>query len=125
MAALAGAAGLAAVALLGAACSTDASDSPEPMSVLGAWGRDAPGEPRLEFTEDGRFAGTDGCNRLFGSWEQDGAEVTFGMAGSTMMACQGVDTWLERLHTGRVEGETLLVHNEAGVEIGTLTRDST
>ena len=102
--------------------SRSVNPSPGPVPVLGAWGEDAPGQPRLEFTEDGRFAGTDGCNRLFGSWDQDGAEVTFGMTGSTMMACEGVDTWLERLHTGRVEGEILHISNVAGDEIGTLTR---
>lgn len=111
------------VALLGSACSTDASDSGGPVSVIGAWGRDAPGQPRLEFTEDGRFAGTDGCNRLFGSWEQAGAEVSFGMAGSTMMACEGVDTWLLGVHSARIDGDALHVSDEAGTEIGTLIRD--
>lgn len=124
VAALAGVAGFASVALLASACSSEASDSTGPVPVVGAWGEDAPGQPRLEFTEDGRFAGTDGCNRLFGSWEQDGADVSFGMAGSTMMACEGVDTWLERLHSGLVDGDVLHISDEAGTEIGTLTRSS-
>ena len=123
LAALAGVAGLATVALLASACSTDSSGSGDPIPVVGAWGRDAAGQPRLEFTEDGRFAGTDGCNRLFGSWEQDGAEVSFGMAGSTMMACEDVDTWLLGLHSGRVDGDVMRISDDTGIEIGTLTRD--
>lgn len=41
---------------------------------------------------------------------------------STMMFCEGVDTWLSQAHTGTVEGDTLTILNEQGDEIGTLER---
>ena len=43
--------------------------------------------PTLQFPEDGRLAGTSGCNRYFSSFEMDGNTVTIGNAGATMMAC--------------------------------------
>jgi len=43
--------------------------------------------PTLQFPEDGRLAGTSGCNRYFSSFEMDGDKVTIGNAGATMMAC--------------------------------------
>jgi len=39
------------------------------------------------------------------------------------MACEGVDTWLNGLATGTVEGDTLHVLNAADDEIGTLERN--
>ena len=36
---------------------------------------------------EGRVQGSAGCNGYFGSYEVDGEEITFGLLGSTMMAC--------------------------------------
>lgn len=43
-------------------------------------------EITLEFDEDGGVAGFAGVNRYFASYEADGDTLTFGIAGSTMMA---------------------------------------
>lgn len=100
----------------------DPSGPATPDAATGIWGHDAPGSPSLELIEDGSFTGTDGCNRLFGSWTQDGPSVEFSGVGSTRMACVDVDTWLERLHSGRVEANALHISDPEGTEIGTLDR---
>jgi len=43
--------------------------------------------PSVAFTADGKINGSDGCNRYFGRFEQDGDSLTLKPAGSTMMAC--------------------------------------
>ena len=89
----------------------------------GSWGQDAQGQPHLELTSDGSFTGTDGCNRLGGSWEAEGDQVTFSGVFQTMMACEDVDTWLSGLASATVTSQFLVVRNEDGEEIGTLQRD--
>lgn len=96
----------------------------EPVSAVGTWGEGAENQPQLVLSEDGSLGGTDGCNRLFGSWEQHGDVVSFGEVGSTMMACPDVQTWLAGLDSARVYGDTLHVVNASGIEIGTLVRAS-
>lgn len=44
-------------------------------------------EPHLVFHEDGRVAGSDGCNALAGSYKTEGPEVTFSRLASTRKAC--------------------------------------
>jgi heat shock protein HslJ len=45
-------------------------------------------EPHLVFhSEEGRVAGTGGCNQLSASFEMEGNSITFGLIASTMMAC--------------------------------------
>ena len=46
------------------------------------------GEPYLEFDrEQGRFSGSSGCNRIFGSFRVDGADLKFTPVASTRRAC--------------------------------------
>jgi putative lipoprotein len=44
-------------------------------------------EAHLVFQPGGRFSGSDGCNRIMGSYTLKGEGVTFGQAGGTQMAC--------------------------------------
>jgi copper homeostasis protein (lipoprotein) len=45
-------------------------------------------EPHLVFhSEEGRVAGTGGCNQMSGGYEVDGTSIAFGLMASTMMAC--------------------------------------
>jgi copper homeostasis protein (lipoprotein) len=45
-------------------------------------------EPHLVLhSEEGRFAGTGGCNQISGGYEIDSDSITFGLMASTMMAC--------------------------------------
>ncbi len=47
---------------------------------VGVWGGDTsdPKQPSLELKSDGNATGTDGCNRLMGSWKEDGKTIAFG-----------------------------------------------
>ena len=71
---------------------------------------------------NGSLNGTDGCNRLMGSWSVRGGTITFGQVASTRLACAGVATWLIDLATATVDGSTMHVKNAAGSQIGTLER---
>ena len=100
-----------------------AADDISAGEAAGTWG-DAgdSAEPSLVLDEDGALSGTDGCNQLSGAWTDDDDTITFDNVASTMMACEDVDTWLSKLSTGTVSGDTLTVYNARGKEIGTLER---
>ncbi|MFD4422522.1 META domain-containing protein [Agromyces sp. NPDC058484] len=108
------------------ACATNAgTDAAAPADPVGTWGdAGAPAEPSLGLASDGALTGTDGCNRLMGSWSDDAETITFEDVASTRMACPDVDTWLSALATGTIAGETLTVFDADGAEIGTLERTS-
>lgn len=110
-------ASVALVALGLTACSGGGSSSP-----VGSWGTDAPGETSLEFAEDGSYSGSDGCNRVMGSWEADGDVFSVGPMATTMMACEGVDVWMVDPASVSVSGDTLSVRDASGAELGTLKR---
>lgn len=111
------AAGIIAVALALTGCAASAPD------VTGSWGEpDVAGQPSLELSAAGDVTGTDGCNRLMGSYEVEGAEVVFGPLASTMMYCEGVDTWMLNAATATVNGDEMTVYNLDGDSIGTLER---
>lgn len=105
-----------AVLLVGLATGCGAvSDSPE-GTWTGAEGTE------LELSVEGMVTGTDGCNRVSGTWEQDGDAITFsGMVG-TLMACADVDIWLSDPATATIEGNTMVVFNSEGSELGELQR---
>ncbi|TDP94381.1 heat shock protein HslJ [Leucobacter luti] len=112
-----------------AACSASASPVDTAAAVAGAWGAPAEtkGEPSLEFTPTegkagGEYGGNDGCNVLGGSYTVKDDVIEFGVMRSTMMFCEGVDTWLSQAHTATMDGKTLTVLDEQGKQIGTLQR---
>lgn len=111
-----GAAALIAAALTLSACSA-------PASVVGTWGdTGAKDKPSLVFEENGEFHGTDGCNQVGGSWKADGSKIDLGAMRTTLMFCDGVDTWLAGAATATLKGDTLTVNDQGGAEIGTLNR---
>jgi heat shock protein HslJ len=113
---------LLAAAAVFTACAGNAGGG-ESADPVGVWGdQAATGEPSLELASDGTLTGTDGCNRLSGSWTDDDDTITFEQVASTRMFCEGVDDWLSQLATGTISGETLTVFNDRGTEIGTLER---
>ncbi|NHB85589.1 META domain-containing protein [Tessaracoccus sp. HDW20] len=101
---------------------SDAEVAPGNPAPIGTWSGEGDRPPALDLAEDGRLTGTDGCNRLMGGWSLEGDTVHFERIASTMMFCEGVDEWLKRLDTGRVDGDSLVIYDAAGTEIGTLTR---
>ena len=70
----------------------------------------------------GCSTGTDGCNRLVGTWSMSGDAVEFGTFASNLMACEGVDTWLGGASTATVAGSTMTIQDADGDELGTLER---
>ncbi|TFC93144.1 MULTISPECIES: META domain-containing protein [Cryobacterium] len=106
-----------AVGLAGCSAGTGSSD------VSGVWGTpDATDTPGLELKADQSATGTDGCNRLVGTWSLTGDTIEFGTFASTLMACEGVDTWLGKASTATVDGSVMTVQDSDGAEIGTLDR---
>lgn len=61
-----------------------ASDGGETITAIS--GTD--GAP-LTFAADGTFAGSTGCNRFNGTYEQDGSTLTISVGAVTQMACEG------------------------------------
>jgi heat shock protein HslJ len=113
------AASAAGVILMATGCSDSGASSDGPV---GTWGETAEQSPQLVLTEDGSLTGTDGCNGLNGTWEISGDTVVFGPVMATMMACDGVDTWLSLMTTATVNGDTMTVMGPDGAEVGTLDR---
>ena len=103
------------LALLATGCGTQASSSPE-----GTW--TGPEDTQLELTDDGSVTGSDGCNHIGGSWEQDGDTIIFSDMLTTLMACMDVDVWLEDPRTATIEGDTMVVYGPDDVELGELHR---
>lgn len=81
-------------------------------------------EPHLVFNTDSRVAGSDGCNRIMGSYTQDGNKLSFTQMASTMMAClngneqaQIFSTTLAEVAGFHITGDQLDVHDETGAVI--------
>ncbi|GAA1857402.1 META domain-containing protein [Paeniglutamicibacter psychrophenolicus] len=115
---------ISALALLGtilllSSCASSARVPPDPV---GGWGTDGPGQPNLVLEANGKLHGTDGCNRLVGSYEASGTDITFGPLGGTRMFCEGVDTWLSNAAGGTLGADTLEITDAQGQRIGTLER---
>ncbi|MGO4534679.1 META domain-containing protein [Leifsonia sp. 2MCAF36] len=114
---------LAAVAIVAATLLlAGCAGTPSGAAVVGRWGSTSSGQPNLDIQNDGTFSGTDGCNRLSGQGQIDGDQITFGAIASTLMACEGVDTWLSKAATGKASGSTMTILDKAGSTIGTLKR---
>ncbi|WP_431711766.1 META domain-containing protein [Glutamicibacter uratoxydans] len=104
---------------VGAAC---AVNQPQEPRIVGIWGSQEPGQPWLEFAKDGTLSGSDGCNRVMGQWSVARAELSLGEIASTKMFCEGVDTWLNGIHSASIARDTLKVRDVHGTEIGKLRR---
>ncbi|QAY74834.1 META domain-containing protein [Agromyces protaetiae] len=90
---------------------------------VGTWGTDDPQQPHLVLGADGTLAGSDGCNALVGTWEQDDdGSIEFKGVASTLMACPGGDQTLGRLDSATVQGDTMTVIDDHDVILATLPR---
>lgn len=99
------------------ACSSAAA------TPVGVWGDETTADaPNLTLAEDGTVSGSDGCNRIVGSYTHEGDTVTFAQLATTMRFCEGIDTWLSTGTSATVSGDSLLIFNDAGDEIGALER---
>lgn len=100
---------------------TDDSVGPQGRPV-GYWAeRRTSTSPFLSLAADGTFTGSDGCNTLVGSWTfTDDEQIVFGETASTLVACEGVDTWLNQAATARVQANVMSVQSADGTVIGQL-----
>lgn len=114
------------IAIVGlAGCASEAGDG-SGIDPVGTWG-DATAEqaPYLSLDSDGNLSGSDGCNRLTGTWKLNPADqIQFEQVASTKMACEGVDTALSGLDVATISGDTMTVFGEADAQIATLERTS-
>ena len=101
---------------------TDSSVGPQGPPI-GYWVEEmTPTAPFLSISADGTFSGNDGCNTLFGSWKTaDDDAILFEQVGMTLMACDGVDQWLNQLAKGRVLSGVMSIEAADGTIIGQLT----
>src|SRR5215218_7183518 len=113
---------IASIALTGCAASSGGSS----IDPVGSWGDTSDtAEPSLTLDDDGSLTGTDGCNRLSGSWRlEDDDLVYFDAVGSPRRACPDVDTWLKGLSQATISGSTMTISSADGAEIGQLERTS-
>lgn len=107
---------------------TAAPDAVSANSFIGAWVGEIEGQPEitveLNLVLPDDLTANDGCNSGTGSWTSEGSVVSFTQFTSTLMACEGFDTWLYEAERGQVdaEGATMELYNDAGESIGTLYR---
>lgn len=95
---------------------------PAADTIVGDWGPPGSGSPNLTILPEGAFLGSDGCNQLVGQGTFVGDEFRFGRVVGTMVRCPGVDTWLSRAATARLEGGVLVVLDGRGERLGFLER---
>jgi heat shock protein HslJ len=76
----------------------------------------------LQFTDEGRVSGSNGCNRLSGAYEADGEALRFGPLATTEIACIGaantvasaVDFALGKVRAYGIAGDVLTLRDAAG-----------
>ncbi len=81
-------------------------------------------EISLTLNKEGEISGSAGCNNYFGSYETDGAALTFGTVGATLMFCEEPKgtmeqetTYMNLLEKGTgygIEGDRLAVQDASG-----------
>lgn len=113
-------------AALAAGCAsgdpTTGDDVPDQTALEGRFESSEQGTPHLVFEAAGTYTGSDGCNTLGGRIEPQDDRFVLEPMTSTLKACLGVDDWLRYAKAVQVDGDTLVVLDKAGEEIGTLTR---
>jgi heat shock protein HslJ len=81
-------------------------------------------EAHLVFQADGRISGSDGCNRMSGSYEVEEDRIAFGQTLSTRMACpgtgeveQGFRAALKDASRWRITADRLELFDAGGVRL--------
>lgn len=79
-------------------------------------------EAHIILQSQGKLVGSGSCNRLMGSWKQDGTRLQFGEVAGTRMACRGEEGQIEtgllqalaKTASWRIQGERLELLDRAG-----------
>lgn len=92
---------------------------------LGIWKNDL---QQIELTQDGRLSGTDGCNTISSSWEEEAGAISFSPIAGTRMACTDPETgdlirgWFMDAAAATVSDDGLIVIDANGGELGVMVR---
>ena len=86
--------------------------------------------PSISFAADGKVGGFGGCNRFFGSYTQQGEDLSFSPLGATRMACpngimkieQDFFSMLAKVRTAGIDTSALVLRDAAGKELARLSR---
>jgi len=95
--------------------------------------QDANREAHLVFQAGGRVSGSDGCNRLMGTYELKGEGIAFGQTAGTQMACVGSGNLEQEFHAAlsgarrwKISGDRLELFSAAGARLAVFQgRDQT
>lgn len=105
-------------------CSSEAPPNGVSSTVLtslaGKW--TVPGgadETRITFDENGGFVGFDGCNTHTGSFLASDTEITLSFMSTTEVACS-VNVWLGKVTSASLDGDSLVVTDSGGTQLGEL-----
>lgn len=111
---------------LGAMKKGKVSERPQSApEFLGTWKSEL---QQIELTQEGRLAGTDGCNTISSSWKEQGGTISFSPVVSTRMDCTDPETgelirsWILDAASGLVLEDELTIFDGSGAELGTMKR---
>jgi heat shock protein HslJ len=92
-------------------------------AVSGRWGSWSNDEPYADLQPGGQLFGYDGCNSFSGTWEGEDQAIAFLEVATTLKGCLGnAPQWLSLARSGKMDGDHLVLFDEAGAELGSLTR---
>ncbi|WP_426593705.1 META domain-containing protein [Cellulomonas sp. McL0617] len=124
-------ASLAALLLLGlisgcGAATSSSGDATPATDATGTWGASTTeGSAYLVLGSDGSASGSDGCNRVVGTWKASDTGVSFSAWATTKMYCPEVDPWLPTSVAGLVhDDDTMVLVNQDNLPVGSLQRTS-
>lgn len=115
-----------------AACAPDSGPSaPSEAELVGTWALDeefsSPEQPFIDFSEDGSWIASDGCNQVRGTWQlsEDGSLATTS-GPSTLMVCDGAQLPLAMAQATSVEieGDMLLLTSSGASTTTVLVRST-
>jgi heat shock protein HslJ len=75
-------------------------------------GRDSQREPNIFLSAENRITGSDGCNRMSGTYTLDGEKLTFGPMAGTRMACADVGEQAQTFNEALTKVASYTVHSD-------------
>lgn len=97
-----------------------------PTQLVGRWVPAGPGDPFVEFAQNGAWTGSDGCNGTGGTWTAgpDGAFLASAPLFQTLVACAGTDVAspLRAARTTSLDGPVLVLRDVTGAELARYNR---
>ncbi|MFG1923131.1 META domain-containing protein [Cryptosporangium sp. NPDC048952] len=97
----------------------------ESTAIVGRWAPATPaGKAFVEFTNDGTWTGSDGCNAHGGRWAATPTSMLATTGMSTLIGCDGppVARWLSHTAIAGLDDDALVLLDATGAELTRLTR---